>query len=70
MSIKKPTFPIKVSWHEDGEEEFFKNEVDAACTLEWLDTRDKDAGVTVVDDDGKPVTLVVENLEIKHCCVE
>jgi len=67
MSNEKPEFPIKVTWHEDAEHEFFKNEIDAACTLEWFDSRDKDAAVSVVDNQGKPVTLVVEQLEVKHC---
>lgn len=70
MSSKKPTFPIIVSWHEDGDVESFKNEIDAACTLEWFDSTDKAVRVTVVDSNGKPVTLVVEELEIKQCCLD
>ena len=67
MSVEKPSFPIIVSWHEDGDVESFKNEIDAACTLEWFDSTDKGFDVTVVDSNGKPVTLVVEELEIKQC---
>jgi hypothetical protein len=67
VSIEKPSFPIIISWHEDGDVESFKNEIDAACTLEWFDSTDKDFDVTVVDSNGKPVILVVEELEIKKC---
>ena len=70
MSGEKPTFPIFVSWHEDGDVESFKNEIDAACTLEWFDSTDKAVSVTVVDSNEKPVTLVVEKLEIKKCCLD
>jgi len=67
MSSKKPTFPITLTWQEDGEQESFKNEIDAGCTLEWLDTRDADAGVAVVDAEGRPVTLVVARTEVTIC---
>jgi len=67
MSNEKPVFPLTISWHEDSEQEIYKNEIDAACTLEWFDSRDEDAGVTVVDSQGRSVTLVVEQLEVKLC---
>jgi hypothetical protein len=67
MSNEKPKFPITLTWQEDGEQESFKNETDAGCTLEWLDTRDADAGVAVVDAEGRPVTLVVEKTEVTIC---
>jgi hypothetical protein len=67
MSLDKPTFPITVTWHEDAEQESFRNEIDAACTLEWFDSRDPDSQVSVVDSVGRAVTLVVEKLEVKLC---
>jgi hypothetical protein len=67
MSNEKPEFPIKVIWHEDAEHEFFKNEIDAACTLEWFDSTDKDSAVSVVDSQGRPVTLIVKQLEVTLC---
>ena len=67
MSTEKPVFPISVTWHEDAETESFKNEIDAACTLEWFDSRDKDCPVSVADSQGRPVTLLVEQSEVKLC---
>jgi hypothetical protein len=67
MSLDKPQFPLTVTWHEDAEHESFKNEIDAACTLEWFDSRDPDSQVSVVDSTGRPVALVVEQLEVTLC---
>jgi hypothetical protein len=67
MTTEKPAFPLTVTWHEDSEQESFKNEIDAACTLEWFDSRDKSCEVSVVDSQDRPVILVVEHTEIKLC---
>ena len=67
MSNEKPEFPLTITWHEDSESESFKNEIDAACTLEWFDSTDKDSAVSVVDSQGRPVTLLVEKSEVKLC---
>jgi hypothetical protein len=67
MSQDKPAFPLTVTWHEDNEQESFKNEIDAGETLEWFDSRDPDAQVSVVDGAGRPVALVVEKLEVTLC---
>jgi hypothetical protein len=67
LSFDKPTFPLTITWHEDAEHESFKNEIDAAVTLEWFDSRDPDSQVSVADSAGRPVTLVVEQLEVKLC---
>jgi hypothetical protein len=67
MNNKKPEFPLTITWHEDSESESFKNEIDAACTLEWFDSTDKDSAVSVVDSQGRPVTLIVKQLEVTLC---
>jgi len=67
MNVEKPKFPITIVWEEDGEQDVFKNEIDAACTLEWLDSTDSDSGVAVTDSTGRAVTLIVEKSEMKLC---
>jgi len=67
VNANKPEFPVTVIWHEDGEQESFKNEVDAACTLEWFDSREGASDHTVVDNNGNAVVLVIEQLEVKLC---
>ena len=67
MSQDKPAFPLTVTWHEDNEQESFKNEIDAGETLEWFDSRDPDSQVSVVDGAGRPVALVVKQLEVTLC---
>jgi hypothetical protein len=70
MSTEKPSFPLTIDWHEDGEQEIFKNEIDAGCTLEWFDSRDDDTDASVRDSQGRPVILVVKQTEVTLCALK
>ncbi|MBQ5946794.1 hypothetical protein [Massilia sp. ST3] len=62
MTGLSPRFPISVTW-DDGDIWEFNDLRQAANTLEFFDSNDK-ASATVVDADGRPVRIVVQELEI------
>ncbi|GHV03562.1 hypothetical protein AGMMS50229_03060 [Campylobacterota bacterium] len=61
----KPTFPIKVVYHEDGDVHIFNNEDEMVCDLEWFDTEDSDENASVTDANGQAVRLKIEALDIQ-----
>ena len=63
----KPSFPLKVIFHEDGEAWIISDEEDAACTLEWFDSDNPDENASVTDSMGRKVRLVVDELVLKKC---
>jgi uncharacterized protein RhaS with RHS repeats len=62
-----PEYPIKVIFHEDNEEWLLDNEIEVATNLEWFDSEDPEERATVTDNQGRPVHLVVKELEIIVC---
>ena len=70
MNKEKPTFPITVTFQEDGDVWVLNNEMEVANNLEWFDSRDPEEKATVIDKSKRKVTLVVEKLEVKLCEIE
>ena len=64
---KEPRFPITVKFHEDDESWTLLDLNDAACSLEWFDSHDKDEKADVIDSEGRPVRLKVQALEVVIC---
>jgi len=62
-----PEYPIKVIFHEDNEEWLLSNEIEVATNLEWFDSQDPEERVTVTDNQGRPVLLIVKELEVIVC---
>ena len=65
MLSEKPTYPITVTFHEDGEVWVMKSERDLAFNLEWFDSNDPEERATVIDKYGRRVRLKIEKLELK-----
>jgi len=63
----KPSFPITVFFLEDGDKWILEDEIDIAQNLEWFNSDDPEEQAIVTDKSGKPVRLVVENLELLTC---
>ena len=68
MENDEPVFPLK-ALYDDGDSYVFDEISEVACTLEFCDTRDKDA-CNVYGNLGRPVTVVVKWLEIKTFEIE
>ena len=62
-----PEFPIRVRFLDDGDLWELDDEVEAATSLEWIDSEDPEERVVVTDRRGRRVVLVVEKLEIRVC---
>lgn len=69
MIKAKPKFPIKVTFRSDGQQLKFDNAPEAACTLKWFDSQDREENVQVTDSLGRHVILTVVKLEIMQCCL-
>ena len=59
-------WPIHVRYI-DGDEVILETPEEVESRLEWFDSEDGDSTATVSDDEGRPVHLVVEALELKMC---
>lgn len=59
-----PEFPIRVTFHEDGEEWVLDSFDELASSLEWFDSDDPTENASVVDGKGRPVRVKVEALEL------
>ena len=66
----KPTFPIKVFFHEDGTEWVLNNEDELCSNLEWFDSNDPNEKASITDNNGKEIFVVIEALELKECCIK
>jgi hypothetical protein len=62
--IPEPEFPIRVTFHEDGDEWVLDSPEELACSLEWFDTDDPEEHASVVDRHGRAVRIKVEALEV------
>ncbi len=62
----EPIFPIKVVFLEDGEEWIHENKQELAYNLEWFNSEDPEEKALVTDKQGRAVTLVIEELQIKQ----
>ncbi len=62
-----PEYPIRVISHEDNEAWLLNNEVEVATNLEWFDSEDPEEQVTVTDNQGRPVRLIVKKLVVIVC---
>ena len=67
---KTPEYPIKVFFHEDSEQWILSNEIELACNLEWFNSQDPEEKATVTDNQGRPVRLIVKELEVLVCELE
>lgn len=63
----KPKFPLKIRYHETGEEDTFDDELDVAQNLEWFDSENHKERAEVTDSEGRPVRLKVEKLDVLVC---
>lgn len=70
MSNGRPTYPLTITFQEDGDVWVLNNESEVANNLEWFDSRDPEEKATVTDKSKRKVTLVVEELEVKLCTLE
>ena len=70
MKKEEPTYPITVTFQEDGDVWILNNETEVANNLEWFDSRDPEEKVIVIDKNKRKVTLVIEKLEVKLCELE
>lgn len=71
MVIKQaPEFPLKVHFHETGEEWILEDVDDTACNLEWFDSEDPDENASVIDSLGRAVRLKVRQLVVLTCELE
>lgn len=59
-----PEYPITVIFHEDNTEWVLYNEVEIVNNLEWFDSQDPEEYATVIDNQGRLVRLIVQQLEI------
>lgn len=60
-------YPIKIIFHEDNEEWILNNEIEVANNLEWFNSQDPEENATITDNKGRPVRLIVKELEIVVC---
>ena len=51
---------------EDGEEWIHENKQELAYNLEWFNSEDPEEKALVTDKQGRAVTLVIEELQIKQ----
>ncbi len=63
----EPSFPITVTFHEDGDTWILDTPNELECNLEWFDSRDPGQNATVTDSNSRDVIVVVEKLELKIC---
>ena len=66
----KPSFPLTIFFHEDGDIWTLNNEIEVATNLEWFDSTSPDEKASVKDSLGRSVILLVEELEVKQCTLE
>ena len=62
----QPKWPIHVRYI-DGDDLILETPEEVETSLEWFDSEDGDTTAAVSDDEGRPVHLVVEALQIKIC---
>ncbi len=63
----KPSFPITVTFIEDGDTWVLDTPSELECNLEWFDSRDPEENATITDSKGRKLLVVVEKLELKIC---
>jgi hypothetical protein len=64
--VREPTFPIRVVFHEDGDEWVLGSVEELVSSLEWFDSDDPAENASVVDASGRRVRLRVEWLELRR----
>lgn len=65
-SVRAPTFPIRVVFHDDGDEWVLGSVEELVSSLEWFDSDDPAEHASVHDASGRRVRLRVEWLELRR----
>lgn len=62
--MRRPEYPIFVTYSDGTENESFENENEMVCTLEWFDSRDTEYHAVVTDALGRKLWVVVQRLDL------
>jgi hypothetical protein len=65
VAIDKTLFPITVRF-DDQSEQVVDGVSELVAVLEWFDSAASDGSITIADRQGRPVSVLIEALELKR----